>query len=55
MNKLIGAALTVLPLLATAHSGHGLSASPHWHASDTAGLLLVAALAAAAWLISRRK
>jgi len=38
---------------AVAHDGHGL-AGAHWHASDTFGLLLVGALAVAAWWLSRR-
>ena len=39
---------------AFAHDGHGLPGA-HWHATDTLGLLLVAALAvgAAAWWASR--
>ncbi len=48
--------LTLLAALATgaalAHDGHGL-AGAHWHATDTLGLLLVAALAGTAWWISR--
>ena len=38
---------------AFAHDGHGFAGS-HWHASDTFGLLLVGALAVAAWWLSRR-
>ena len=37
---------------ALAHGGHGLEA-PHWHATDTFGLLLVAGLAALAIWLSR--
>ncbi|MBA2964917.1 MULTISPECIES: hypothetical protein [Ramlibacter] len=44
------AALVCLPALA--HDGHGLAGS-HWHATDSAGLLLVAALAALALWFSR--
>ena len=39
---------------ALAHTGHGLQAASHWHASDTFGVLLVAGMAAAALWISRR-
>ncbi len=49
---------TLLALVATAasaHEGHGLPGTSHWHASDTLGLLLVVVLAAGAWIISRRK
>jgi hypothetical protein len=35
-----------------AHDGHGLAAS-HWHASDTAGFIVVAVLAALAVWWSR--
>jgi hypothetical protein len=55
MNKLIAAALTLLPLLAQAHEGHGQAGASHWHATDTAGLLLVLGLAAGLWLFNHRK
>ena len=55
MNKLMTAALATLPLMATAHEGHGLPGASHWHASDTAGLLLVMGAAAGLWLFNRRK
>ena len=38
---------------AFAHEGHGIAGDSHWHATDTVGLLLVAAVAAAAWWYSR--
>ena len=37
-----------------AHDGHGLTGS-HWHATDTAGLALVAVLAGIAIWLSRGK
>ena len=40
---------------AMAHSGHGLGAGSHWHASDGWGFALVLALAATAWWLGRRK
>ena len=55
MNKLLALGATLLPLLATAHEGHGLPGPSHWHATDTLGLLLVAVLAAGAWFFGRRK
>ena len=55
MNKLLALAATLTPLWASAHDGHGLPGSSHWHAADTLGLLLVAALAAGAGWLSRRK
>ena len=61
MNKLntrasaLVALLALLPLAASAHEGHGLPGTSHWHATDTLGLLLVAVLAAGAWLLNRRK
>lgn len=46
--------IALFALLATtvhAHPGHGIAEDWHWHASDTFGFLLVAALAALAiWL-----
>jgi hypothetical protein len=41
--------------LALAHEGHGLPGASHWHATDTLGLLLVGAVAAAAAWWLRRK
>ncbi len=51
----IAATLAALPLWAAAHEGHGLPGSSHWHATDTAGLLLVLGVALGLWLHSRRK
>ena len=39
---------------ALAHEGHGLAAS-HWHATDTLGFVLLAAVVAAALWASRRR
>ena len=44
-----------LPVAAWAHEGHGLPGASHWHASDTHGLLLVAALVAVGCWLARRK
>ena len=48
-------AATLLACTATswAHEGHGIPGSSHWHATDTAGFALVAALAALAIWLSR--
>ena len=55
LNKLLTLTLGALPLLATAHAGHGLPTASHWHATDTAGLLLVLGIAIGLYLLSRRK
>lgn len=54
--KQLAAAGTLLVASARslAHGGHGLTGS-HWHATDTAGLALVAGLAALAIWLSRGK
>jgi hypothetical protein len=52
LHLLLGA---LLPLAAKAHEGHGLPGASHWHATDTVGLLVVVALAAGAWLLTRLK
>ena len=52
-SALAWAALAATP--AAAHEGHGLPGSSHWHATDTAGLLLVLVLAAGAVWWNRRK
>ena len=49
------ATFLAVALPAWAHDGHGLPGASHWHASDTLGVLLVAALAAGAVAWSRRK
>lgn len=56
MKKILAAPLLAsLSLAAHAHGGHGLPGEGHWHASDTLGWLVVAALAAGALWLSRRK
>jgi hypothetical protein len=40
---------------ALAHGGHGAHGDIHWHATDTFGLVLVAALAALALWLGRGK
>lgn len=51
--KALGTAvLSATGSLAMAHEGHGLMGD-HWHASDTWGFLVLAALVAVAWWSSR--
>lgn len=40
---------------ALAHEGHGLPGSSHWHAGDVLLFVGVVAVAAVAWMASRRK
>ncbi len=54
-NRLLATLLALPALHAAAHEGHGLPGAAHWHATDTLGLLLVAALAAGAWWWSGRR
>jgi hypothetical protein len=54
MKMLTGFACALAAPLALAHDGHGL-ASPHWHATDPLGFLLLGAVVAAALWVSRRK
>jgi len=52
----LAAALSWAPACGLAHAGHAAAASPHWHATDTVGLMLVAGVAAlAVWLSRGRK
>jgi len=56
MRLLPSAPVTALLALATsahAHPGHGATQPWHWHASDTAGFLMVAVLAGLAIWLSR--
>ncbi|MBI5278618.1 MAG: hypothetical protein HY854_19450 [Burkholderiales bacterium] len=48
-----GLALAFAAASSHAHGGHG-HAGAHWHATDTFGLLLVGALAAAAIWLARK-
>ena len=50
LAALVSAAAT-LPALA--HPGHGAATEFHWHASDTAGFVLVVVLATLALWLSR--
>ena len=47
-------ALVTASACALAHDGHGLTGS-HWHATDSAGLVLVAVLGGIALWLSRGK
>jgi hypothetical protein len=47
--------LAALATRAFAHPGHGAVQEWHWHATDTAGFLMVAVLAGIAIWWSRRK
>jgi hypothetical protein len=53
MPKPLLAALLTLAGSAHAHSGHGAPQAWHWHATDTAGFLTVAVLAAIALWMAR--
>ncbi len=41
--------------LALAHAGHGSGSAAHWHATDICGVLLVAAVLAAALATGRKR
>ncbi|MEO8156106.1 MAG: hypothetical protein ABI605_23820 [Rhizobacter sp.] len=47
-------ALAALPVLAQAHDGHGME-GVHWHATDTWGFVVTAALVAAVVWFGRKK
>ena len=52
--RILPAALFALATSAQAHGGHAAAGS-HWHATDAAGFVVVAALAALALWLSGRK
>jgi uncharacterized membrane protein YadS len=54
-NPLLPLLLLILAGTASAHEGHGLPGSSHWHVSDLLAPLLVAAMAALGWWLGRRK
>jgi hypothetical protein len=53
--RLLTAPTLATPLLALAHTGHGMDGVSHWHATDTWGLVAVAVLMALAWWSTGRK
>jgi len=53
--RLLTAPTLATPLLARAHTGHGMDGVSHWHATDTWGLVAVAVLMALAWWSTGRK
>jgi hypothetical protein len=53
-ERLLAAALALFATAgAHAHGGHGAIGEWHWHATDTAGFVLVAVLGAVALWLSR--
>ena len=52
-QRLLPAALCALASAAHAHPGHGAVTEWHWHASDTAGFVMVGVLAGLAIWLSR--
>ena len=54
VQQLAAAAAVTVSTHSLAHDGHGLAGS-HWHATDVAGLVLVAVLAGLAIWLSRGK
>ena len=55
MKHSLTALLAVAAGLAQAHEGHGLPGVSHWHASDSVGYVVLAAVVAAALWSTRRK
>jgi hypothetical protein len=53
MKRIAALSSLLFTLTAFAHEGHGALSSSHWHASDTAGFITIAALAALALWLSR--
>jgi hypothetical protein len=50
-----GAGLIAWAAAAVAHEGHNMPGASHWHATDTAGLAVMALLAAIAIWLARGK
>ncbi len=44
LSRLSAGALACTASLAFAHEGHGIEGASHWHATDTVGLLVLAAV-----------
>ena len=44
--RLISVSLASLAVQAHAHEGHGIAGASHWHATDTFGLIALAAVVA---------
>ncbi len=54
MKKISLMLTSVIATAAIAHDGHGLGGSAHWHASDTLGFVVAAALIAVAFFFGRK-
>ena len=55
MKHSLTALLVAAAGLTQAHEGHGLPGVSHWHASDSVGYVVLAAVVAAALWSTRRK
>ncbi|MBC5765175.1 hypothetical protein [Ramlibacter albus] len=53
MKRIAAWLVSAVALPALAHGGHGAVGEVHWHATDTAGFMLVVVLATLAILLSR--
>ncbi len=53
MKKLI-TTLTLLPLFAHSHEGHGIDGASHYHATDVWGFVALAVVAAVIWWFTGR-
>ena len=50
----LSAVLIGFTAAASAHEGHGLPGSAHWHSTDTIGYLLLAAIGATLWFTRKK-
>jgi hypothetical protein len=55
VSSLLIFAATVVPTSATAHDGHGIPSTMHFHASDAWGFAMLAAVAVGVFFLARKK
>jgi hypothetical protein len=54
MKKVTCMLMSAIGTAAFAHDGHGLGISAHWHATDTLGFVVAAALIAVAFYFGKK-
>ncbi len=47
--------LSLFPVLALAHEGHGIDGASHYHATDVWGFVIALAIGAVMWWMGRNK
>jgi hypothetical protein len=55
ISKCLITSVSLIPVLASAHDGHGMPSTMHFHASDAWGFAMLAAVAVCVFFLARKK